>query len=59
MTPLFRMVSLISYVNRYIDDYKLEMYLARLADEPKIKLIKTILIIVKYGSGMSEIFIIL
>jgi len=35
------------------------MYLARLADEPKIKPIKTILIIVKYGSGMSEIFIVL
>ena len=31
------------------------MYLAKLADEPKIKLIKIILIVVKYGSGMSDI----
>jgi len=35
------------------------MYFARLADEPKIKPIKPILIIVKYGSGISEIFIVL
>jgi len=35
------------------------MYLAIFADEPKIKPIKTILIAVKYGSGMLEIFIIL
>jgi hypothetical protein len=35
------------------------MYFARLADEPKIKPIKTILIIVKYGSGIFEIFIVL
>lgn len=35
------------------------MYLARLADEPKIKPIRRILIIVKYGSGMSDIFIVL
>lgn len=34
------------------------MYFARLADELKIKPIKTILTTVKYGSGMSEIFMI-
>lgn len=35
------------------------MYFARLADEPKIKPIKTNLIIVKYGSGISEKVIII
>ena len=34
------------------------MYLARLVAEPKIKSIKSNLIIVKYGSEISKIFIV-